>query len=110
MYPGKKEAPAVLEHPGAMADNLRGSADMGNLNPPPTTTANPGLARAMLDDAVARREAAVRTVTYFAAVARDHGIPWADLEAATGLTRPTLQRRIEEYRKESGEAVGGVAA
>ena len=87
---------------------------MGNLNPPPTTTANPSLARAMLDDAVARREAAVRTVTYFAAVARDHGVPWAfcwaDLEAATGLTRPTLQRRIEEYRKESGEAVGGVAA
>lgn len=83
---------------------------MGNLNPPPTTTANPDLARVMLADAVARREAAVRTVTYFAAVARDHGVPWADLEAATGLTRPTLQRRIEEYREMSGATVGGGAA
>lgn len=98
----------MLSTPRGMADNPNGSADMHHLNPPPSdVAANPDLARAMLADAVERRDAALRTVTYFAAVARDHGVPWADLEAATGLTRPTLLSRFEEYRAESGATVGG---
>lgn len=82
---------------------------MHDHTPPEFPTANPGLARDMLRDAVMRVRAAERTVTYCAAVARDHGVPWPEVEEMTGLARPTLQRHIAAYREGSGADVGGGA-